>query len=63
MNWEGSLGLVDEEGDLLVIEVQEMIFLVGCVAAETIAHEHVPERTELAIQELLQVLCDLRMLL
>lgn len=59
MGWCVSLGLVDEEGDLLELEVEEPILLVHGMASEVVAQDDVPVGTVGPVQELLQVLSDL----
>lgn len=54
-----SLGLVDEEGDLLELEVEEPILLVHGVASEVVAEDDVPVGTVGCVEELLQILGDL----
>lgn len=59
VEWE-SLSLVDQEGDFLIIEVNKSILLVRSVASKIIAHEYMPIRVEGSVQELLQILTNLR---
>jgi hypothetical protein len=52
---EGSMCLVDEEGDLLELEVKEPIALVHGVTAEVVSEYDMPVGAVRSVQESLQV--------